>query len=466
MNKILISKKVFTLDDQNLFARFSGDYNPIHLSYEYARMTPPGKPIVHGINSFLWCLNNLAIAKEKIASNLSVRFLQPIYLDEEISCYFYPEQNKFEISNNDIIFVRATFKKSENLNSEEKSYQKTDFNKEPNELCIEDLKHMFKSQRTFDFPFSADPNLIDDLYPNLKKVIGLSCVCEIACLSTLVGMKVPGLHSIFAILNIDLNSKDKESFVTINKVDDRFGIVELQANTKNFLSKIRALIRPEPTKVLSIDKLKSIVFSNTKLNKKVLVIGGSRGLGSVVVKILAILGADIVFTYANGIQQAINLKHEVYKINKNIKYIHFDVCKPDMNSLLKSEPEYIFYFPTPKIFVKRSNSFEQSLYQGFKYFYVDIFNDIYNESVMLGSIKNIFYPSSVAVEENSIEFPEYSLAKQDGESLCMKLNKSNKINIMIKRLPRTLTDQTATNLNIDSKDPYEVMMPIIEEFME
>ena len=53
MTKILISRRSFNLEDQKKFADFSGDINPIHLSEKYARKTPPGKPIVHGINTFL-----------------------------------------------------------------------------------------------------------------------------------------------------------------------------------------------------------------------------------------------------------------------------------------------------------------------------------------------------------------------------------------------------------------------------
>lgn len=200
-------------------------------------------------------------------------------------------------------------------------------------------------------------------------------------------------------------------------------------------------------------------------NKRILVIGGSRGLGSIVVKILSLLGCSVTFTYSKGKDEAINLKEELLESGKDVEFIKFDINEPNMTKLFLSNPEYIFYFPTPKIFVKRSKAFEEILYEKFYFYYVNFFTKIYNKCIE-HSVKGIFYPSSVAIDEEANDMPEYVKAKNEGEDLCHKLNSKNQVKILMKRLPRTLTDQTSTNLNIKSESPFDVMMPILKEFLK
>lgn len=465
MSKILISKRSFSLEDQRNFADFSGDFNPIHLSEKYARKTPPGKPIVHGINAFLWALDVYCESKKKFYEKVNIKFLQPIHLNEEVFCYFYPNEKKIEVSNNNIIFLTATF------DGAKYAYKRIDYNKTPekievNEYDINDIDAMLHSNELFDFPYTAKSGLIRPLYPKLHENIAQSIVCEIGCLSSIVGMQLPGLHSIFVSLKIDLSNLDQRAInaVEIVKADKRFSIVDIKANSTNITSIIRAIVRPKPNKVISSNELKELLKLEKNFNKKILVIGGSRGLGNIVVKILSLLGCSVTFTYSKGKEEALNLKEELLKSGKNVEFIKFDINEPNMTELFLSNPDYIFYFPTPKIFVKRSKTFEEPLYKNFYFYYVDFFTKIFNKSGE-HSVNGIFYPSSVAIEENSNDMPEYVKAKTEGEALCDRLNRKNKVNILVKRLPRTLTDQTSTNLDIKSETPFDVMMPIIKEFL-
>jgi nucleoside-diphosphate-sugar epimerase len=144
--------------------------------------------------------------------------------------------------------------------------------------------------------------------------------------------------------------------------------------------------------------------------------------------------------------------------------VHFDAVSPKFDVLFANNPDYIFYFATPKIFVKRSKSFEKDLYNNFNLFYVETFKAILDKCVTLG-VKGVFYPSSVAVVEDTGGLLEYIKSKLEGESLCKEYNDLRDFTVLFSRLPRTLTDQTATHLSIESKDPFDVLMPILEDFL-
>jgi 3-hydroxybutyryl-CoA dehydratase len=80
---ILITQELVTQ-----FAQLSGDQNPIHIDKEYAKSTPFGKPIAHGmlISSFFSSL----IAQEypgpgSIYLNQELNFLKPCFIGETIN---------------------------------------------------------------------------------------------------------------------------------------------------------------------------------------------------------------------------------------------------------------------------------------------------------------------------------------------------------------------------------------------
>jgi hypothetical protein len=57
---------------------------------------------------------------------------------------------------------------------------------------------------------------------------------------------------------------------------------------------------------------------------------------------------------------------------------------------------------------------------------------------------------------------EYGMAKAAGELLCASINRTHpRIRVLVDRLPRLLTDQTAVVPPVASADALEVMLPTI-----
>jgi hypothetical protein len=56
------------------------------------------------------------------------------------------------------------------------------------------------------------------------------------------------------------------------------------------------------------------------------------------------------------------------------------------------------------------------------------------------------------------------MSKAAGEVLCADINKQMKnVRVVVRRLPRLPTDQTASLIQTGSADPTTVMLPIIRE---
>ncbi|HEX4610386.1 MAG TPA: hypothetical protein VH092_19505 [Urbifossiella sp.] len=79
-----------------------------------------------------------------------------------------------------------------------------------------------------------------------------------------------------------------------------------------------------------------------------------------------------------------------------------------------------------------------------------------------GQPLTILYPSSVYVADRPKQLAEYAMAKAAGEILCAELARAHRgLKISTPRLPRVLTDQTATVPPIPAADVIDVMLPLL-----
>jgi acyl dehydratase len=69
----------FSLEDIDEFAAASHDKNPLHVSSAYARKTPYGERVVHGVLGTLACLGRLERQPDCELANLSVDFPAPMF---------------------------------------------------------------------------------------------------------------------------------------------------------------------------------------------------------------------------------------------------------------------------------------------------------------------------------------------------------------------------------------------------
>lgn len=83
----IVWTKMFGYADVEKFAQISGDRNPVHLSAEYARNTPFGKPIVHGMlvaSLFSAIIANELPGNGSIYLHQSLDFKSPVFHDQNV----------------------------------------------------------------------------------------------------------------------------------------------------------------------------------------------------------------------------------------------------------------------------------------------------------------------------------------------------------------------------------------------
>lgn len=459
----IIATRRFTHTDQLAFARLSGDSNPIHLDPIAARRTVAGQCIVHGMHSLLWALNALARASV-MAIRVNVRFLKPIFLDEEVSCTWDDQAGKL------VLTIDGT--------------KAIDITIGTGPISVRDLippvpvaARNRPAQRTFDdcaqlppqpFELHGDLGIAAELFPDAVQVYGSTAIHEIAALSYVVGMELPGMNSLFAGLHLEIRPAldQAPSFATIDS-DERFNRLRIEVTGRAVHGEIEAFYRPPPMRMPASADLVPRVRPDEFRGVCALIIGGSRGLGEVTAKLIAAGGGTVIITYSAGAEEARQVAEDIQRSGGQCKVLPLTVS--DATSLPPGLPgiNQLYYFATPKIFGKRTSQFDETLYQKFLTVYVNGFESICKQLIASGNRYSVLYPSSIAIEQPLPELAEYAKAKAEGEALCMRLNTDrSRLDILMPRLPRTATDQTQALLQIPAADPVEVMLPLIRRMAD
>ena len=439
-----MKRRIFTITDQRKFASFSGDFNPIHLDNQKSIKTHAGQPIVHGVHLVLWALD---VFKIKIRSNtvIETSFKSQVNLNEEVVATFNKVKNQIVITSenklktysniklNNIESIRSTKPRNDEVNFLQNNFK-------PEEKKISEV---ITQERNFEMYGGIKNELGESLFPFLVQNLGLNIVYELACISSIVGMKVPGEHSLFAGLHLEFSSeKNQDHFFVVDSKHELLKVISLGYFGINFNANIKALFRPEPSVVKNIESLKLEYKKRISLKgKKVLIIGGSRGIGAYVTKLSSIMGASVTFTYNTNEQDAEYITEEVLSNGGKIVSHKLNVLDMDFSKIADEAFDYIYYFATPKILSNKSLEMNIDLIQKYRLFYVDVFKKVIDSFILKNSDTKFLYPSTDYIDENRTDFKEYIAVKLEGEDFCKSFNKINKANILFPRLPQLDTDQ-------------------------
>lgn len=461
--KFILSKRIFDLKNQYEFAKFSGDCNPIHVEPLFARRTTVGKCIVHGLHAVLWALDSYLVHINSYFSKIDVNFLKPILLDEEIVCSWDQDKQQILISNEDMVLVRIKTVRGNNSAKESISIANNIPGRYPSYKSFADCAN----QVNIPFVPHGESDGLRSIFPQVANTYGMQALSDLVELSYVVGMECPGLQSLFGGFCISFceNEGEDAKYSVINS-DPRFSSLEIGVKAKSFFGNVLAFYRPPPPKNPSMMSIANYVSKGEFSNVSALIIGGSRGLGELVAKIVGVGGGRSIVTYSSGKEDAANVVAEIVAYGSHSDSFQFTASRKSTLPFDSLQFNQVYYFATPKILGKSNATHDAKQYEAYCEVYVEAFESISRQlAVFLPNCK-IFFPSTVFIDEPQKGFELYVDAKRKGELMCMKLNSELNLKIHAHRLPKLNTDQTQTLFSENYSDGVDVLLKVVREMSE
>jgi hypothetical protein len=304
----------------------------------------------------------------------------------------------------------------------------------------------------------------------LARVIGRERIIGLALLSTLVGMACPGMHSIFTAFQVEfLDGVSDRSGIGfyVRVADPRFRVVRMIAGGGGLRANVSAFVRMPPLTLPHMAVLVDLVAADEFAGQRVLVVGGSRGLGAMSARLVAAGGGQVVLTYARGAADADAVAEDIraYRGQASCGVLELDVTR-DIAPVAGPRFTGLLYFATPQIRRQKPAVFVADLHAEFFQYYVSAFLNLTNLLLAAGGEAklDVFYPSSVAVIDRPEDMTEYAMAKAAGEVLATDLAAANpRLHVVMDRLGRLPTDQNATVVQAEFADPVATLLPLLRK---
>lgn len=462
-----LSKRTFERADQEAFADLSGDRNPIHLDPLAARRTIAGAPIVHGIHGLLWALDTYRPRRDGASiAAISATFLKMLYLGDRVRLVVQDEdaeQARLQLVIDEGVATRIKIgfgaRGAPGPALPKASSVDVDTPLEPDFAAMATMAGFIRHRR--------DAGAATRLFPEACAAIGAERVLGLATSSTVVGMVCPGLHSIYDSIEVRLVEGGDGvglGFAT-REAQERFGRLRLALEGSGLSGSLVTFKRPAPAVQPTMATLAAAVTPGEFAGVSALVVGGSRGLGELVGKLIAAGGGESTITFRHGEADAVRVAAEIAAAGGRCHVARYDVEADAAAQLAACGRAYtqMYYLATPPIFDKRGLGYDSERLRLYVAYYVDAFYRLAQALAERGDAKPaIFYPSSVAVETRPKQLTEYAMAKAAGEVLCADMQRFEKFGtVVMRRLPRLATDQTASIQATETEDATTLMREIV-----
>jgi acyl dehydratase/NADP-dependent 3-hydroxy acid dehydrogenase YdfG len=464
-------KRIFTATDQVAFEKISGDNNPLHMDPVAARRFLFGRTVVHGIHLLLWALDDYLrdIIAPLALRSIKVQFLRPIAVGEPVHWSLAAKQDQsVELQ---LISAGATCTKirvqfEQQLPSLEAVPSGCPESQTPRPIPESEL-----ASRSGRLNLLLDLDQAATLFPRLAKCMPQVQIAVLLATTRLVGVECPGLNSVYFELDLSAAGDARRGWLDykVTRYEKDLRLVVMQIDGPGLSGTIKAFVRPSIQLQPSYAYLKQQVANGEFAHQHALVVGGSRGLGEIAVKLLCAGGANVKFTYHRGKDDAVRLRDEIASDGGSVDCLQLDVLESGKRWLVTENaenwrPSHLYFFATPFIFSSATGIFSTELFEKFCACYVHGFANLIAQLAPLG-LKYVLYPSSVALDDVPSNMGEYAAAKAAGEMLCEFLKKAHRqMTIRCPRLPRLATDQTVSLRPVKNADPTPVILNALRLF--
>ena len=468
-------QRLFDSATHEQFAQISCDHNPIHVDAVAARRTHAGTRVIHGIHSLIWALDSFSRSSLDRGNirTLKAQFLRPIYIGDRVDLEItLPTSTTAKIRllvcGDEVLTATldCTTSTAPPVIPYKSGNSPMPIPSRPHDRGLEQMRGLRGS-----LAFGSLISDITDLFPSAVNYFGFDTIAALVSSSSLVGMVVPGLHSMFSGLDVhftnDPSLPDREIQFAVLSVTERFRLVRIGVRSRGLHGTLETISRLPPVKQPNMEAVRSCVSPGEFRNNIALIVGGSRGLGELTAKIIAAGGGKVVITYASGADDAEEVAREIRAAGNSCEIINYDVHAATTQQIagLGVIPTHLYYFATPAIFRRKNGLFDEARFREFCGFYLNGFFATVRACVDLRpqGIK-AFFPSSAALDARSAAMTEYTMAKAAGEILCEDLQRFIPgLRILMRRLPALPTDQTSSVVHSKTLNPIDKLLPIVRE---
>ncbi len=461
-----MTTRCFTMEDQVAFARLSGDFNPVHVDDLAARRLMFGGPIVHGMHLLLWVLQHWS-ADHPGQHPIEIRasFTRPVRVGGQASLDFAPDKDgksRATVRTDGVKAASFQIDWAEAAEGPGTCLPGVPPRADPDVLSADDLQAEPSGDLNLHWPHTEAGAVV----PGLADRVPAIWLSAIATASRLVGVACPGLNSVFGELTL-ARAEDVSTPALhwqVKAWDARFSYADIALTGPGMTGRVGAFLRPPSRSQPGLAALSAHMEAGALAGQKALVVGGSRGLGEVTAKLLVAGGAEVTLSYARGAEDATRVAEEITAAGGKAQAMQIDVTAPTSEALRALAPSHVYFFATPFAFAGAKGVFSPDLFARFARVYVDGFMSVF-EAVNGPGLKGVFYPSSVAIDEQAPDMGEYIAAKIAGEAMCRHLARAHpKVAFSTPRLPRLDTDQTQSLSAVDNTTPGPFIAGLIREF--
>lgn len=474
----------FTLDERQSwdFARLSGDFNPLHVDAVAARRLQFGGTVCHGVHLVLQALD-LALAldpslvPERLES-IGAVFGSSVRTGTEVAVALVSDQAVQRVRLVASADGRALFTAKLQLRAPIAALASPveaapSLPSEP--ICprFEELAAL-SDRPTFEIPIQLNSDLARALFPALSSTpTGLSLIADLAATTNIIGIRCPGQHSIYSEFKLRRRDTGRDQLPsamswTVQRTDARFRSVRIGVDSAAYQGTLDAFFRAPPVDQPKLVDLLPAVPRDRFAGQRALVVGGSRGLGELLAKLLLAGGATVTLTYARGRADAERICGEAAALSLPAQAWSLDASQPLPPELAEqiaaAQFSHVYYFATPQIAKNSSGTWNVSLFTEFCSFYVRGFSEVVRAAARARGTESLtaFYPSTVFLDQPEKGFAEYCTAKAAGEVLCDHLAQEPGLVLHKPRLPRLQTDQNSSFLGVEGEAPLAVLLAMLE----
>jgi hypothetical protein len=470
MTREVLGERRFEAADIAAFADASGDWNPVHVDPVVARRLLTGGVVAHGASTLLWMLERHVATGGAVPASVDASFPRPLGPGDAATVDRTPAED-------------GATRLALRVDGEELSsaligaHAGVRIDGEPPEGALprrEPEVHAFAALAGARGVLRACGGAARDrqAYPALHARLGPRPIAGLMAVSRLVGMHCPGLHSLIASMRVDFDpeASGDELEWRVARLGVAAAPVRVAFRGSGIAGHVDAFVRPAPVAQATTAELRGSVAPGEFAGQTALVVGGSRGLGELVAKLVALGGGDVVITFHAGRDDAQRVAADIAAGGGRAEVSAFDAAhaRRDYERIVAAHGHrsHIYYFAAPRIGRAKSKLFSAAAMRDFAGVFVDAFGQLAAAAAATaaGEPIHIFYPSTVFLDEPPRDQAEYVAAKAAGEALCAHFARNApQLAVLSRRLPRLHTDQSAGLLGRRAADPAPILLALLRE---